>query len=110
MKQTPRFPPLPFASQTNVVPVSSLNGDVENCVALQEVYLQDSESAFTIMQPAIIGLDCHRAPITVVGEEFGFQINPRFFKSRHLLNDLPGISTRLFFIGKGHLPQLTMCI
>jgi len=110
MKQTPRFPPLSFASQTNVVPVSSLNGDVENCVALQEVYLQDSESAFTIMQPAIIGLDCHRAPIAVVGEEFGFQINPRFFKSRHLLNDLPGISTRIFYIGKEHLPQLTMCI
>ena len=90
--------------------MSSLNADVENCVALQEVYLQDSESAFMIMQPAIIDLDCHRAPITVVGEEFGFQINPRFFKSRHLLNDLPGISTRIFYIGKEHLPQLTIFI
>jgi len=75
--------------------VSSLNAD-ENCVALQVVYLLDSESAFAIIQPAITGLDCHQAPIAGVGEEFGFQINSRFFKSRHLLNDLPEISTRLF--------------
>ena len=36
--------------------VSSLNAD-ENCVALQVVYLLDSESAFAIIQPARLRMD-----------------------------------------------------
>lgn len=90
MKQTPRFPPSSFASPTNAVPVSSLNDNTGNRVAVRVVSSLDSESAFAIMHPAAIGLDCHRSPVAVVGEEFGCQMNPRFFKFMSVVVRLSG--------------------
>ena len=71
--------------------VSSLNAD-ENCVALQVVYLLDSESAFAIIQPAITGLDsASLSPSSIWGHCFiaTYQIIMTWmFESRKPLSSL----------------------